>query len=213
MSTGFTRPEVGGVILAGGRSSRFGSDKASALLCGRPLLQWVAGAVAEVCGELVVVRARGQLLPATGVEASLTVVDDRYEARGPLAGIVTGFHETAQRLCFVTSCDAPLLRPEVIRLLAAEIGDFDAAVPYAGGFRQPLVALYRRDRCLPAFEAHLAGGDGRILGALEQLRVRDVREADVLDVDPGLDSFRNANDPAALAEIAHRVEADAVGRP
>ncbi|HXU23683.1 MAG TPA: NTP transferase domain-containing protein, partial [Tepidiformaceae bacterium] len=55
---------ITGVILAGGKSTRFGSDKAAALLLGRPMLQWSVSALGAVCDELVVVVAKDQVLPA-----------------------------------------------------------------------------------------------------------------------------------------------------
>jgi molybdopterin-guanine dinucleotide biosynthesis protein A len=199
------RLPVTGVILAGGRSSRFGSDKASALLRGRPLLEWVTDAVSEVCDELVVVRAQGQSLPTIESPVPLSVVDDEYDARGPLAGLVTGMHAARHPLCFAAACDAPLLRPAVIRLLPERIGGADTAVPLVEGLRQPLVALYRREKCLSVFERQLAAGNGRILDSLHRLRVADVPETAMRQADPHLDSFRNANRPEVLAAIEQRL--------
>ena len=54
------REPIDGLILAGGKSSRFGSDKASARLRGRPLLQWVLSAIEPVCRRIVIVKAQGQ---------------------------------------------------------------------------------------------------------------------------------------------------------
>lgn len=90
------RPDthVCAIILAGGRSTRFGSDKASALLAGRPLLQWVIDAASEVSFEILVVAAQGQVLPEFTSPVAVRVVHDQHESLGPLAGIVTGF-ETA----------------------------------------------------------------------------------------------------------------------
>ena len=180
-----------GIILAGGKSSRFGSDKASALLAGRPMLDWVATALVPACSRVVVVRARGQQLPP--VQADITVIDDFVAARGPLAGIVSGLRAVSGEFVFVTSCDAPLLQSGLVTVLASLADGFDVVCPEVEGHQQPLVSVYRVGACLPAFEAALARGEGSILRALTGLRVRDVPESALRTADPGLASFRNAN--------------------
>jgi molybdopterin-guanine dinucleotide biosynthesis protein A len=190
-----------GLIVAGGKSTRFGSDKASAPLMGRPLLQWVGDALQEACSALVVVRARGQTLPDVTFKVPVTVVDDRHDALGPLAGLVAGFGGIASGVCMATSCDAPLVRPELVRFLASLAPGHDVVCPYVDGFLQPLLAVYRPATCLPVLERALDRGVLKITAAYGGLRLRIVQEEEVRVHDPGLVSFRNANRPEALHEI------------
>ncbi len=195
--------ELTAVILAGGRSTRFGSDKACALLLGRPLLQWVVDATAPWCQAVVIVAARGQVLPlltvAEGVDVE--VVQDFVDAAGPLAGLVAGLRAVRTPLAFAVSCDAPLVEPEVISLLAFLSPDYDAVVPLVEGRLQPLVAVYRRDPCLAAFERSLVSGERKLTAALGGLTVLSPGAGDLLEVDPALQSFRSVNDGAQLAAI------------
>lgn len=194
--------DITAVVLAGGESRRFGADKASALLAGRPLLDWVVSAVHEVCSSVLVVRARGQRLPPLPAHLPVAVIEDRWDARGPLAGLASAFPHVKAELCFAVSCDAPLLRPAVIGILATRAdGGADAVVPRVGGFFQPLVACYRPSACLAPFEQALASGEGRLQSALDRVSLVEVGEDDLRRVDPELDSFRNANTREALAEI------------
>lgn len=193
-----------GIILAGGRSSRFGSDKASALLDGRPLLDWVVRAAAEVCESVIIVRAKGQPLPAFEVPVPLFMAEDDYDGIGPLAGIIAGMNASGAERCLVCSCDAPLLQPALVAFLDQQFADggADVILPVANGHPQPLLAIYRRESALPVFEAALAAGDlkiNRIIAALATVRVE---EPDLLRFDAGLDSFRNCNTTPALAELA-----------
>ena len=193
-----TRGGTAAVVLAGGRSRRFGRDKAWARLEGRTFLERVVEAVSAVCGEIIVVRAKGQRLPVTGAQE----VEDEVEGRGPLGGMVTGFRALTAERGLVVPVDAPLLVPGLLCLLLGRAGaGVDAVLPQALGFQQPLVAVYRRTACLPAFAAALAGGEGRVLAALEGLRVLEVGEEELRAADPGLLSFHNANTPEALAEL------------
>lgn len=193
---------VTGIIVAGGQSRRFGSDKASASLRGRPLLQWVRDALAPVVDEILIVTAAGQTLPPMHPAVPATVVEDREPERGPLAGLATGFAVAASPVCFATSCDDPLLSTTVVERVIAALGDHDAVLPEIGGFQQPLAAAYRREPCLAAAEAALAGGGNKVIDAFADLDVLALAEDRLIRVDPDLRSFRNANTPDELADIA-----------
>jgi molybdopterin-guanine dinucleotide biosynthesis protein A len=189
------------VVLAGGRSSRFGSDKASALLRGRPLLQWVLDAVGQVCDAVVMVKARGQVLPDVTCTRPMTVIEDVYDAQGPLAGLVAAFEVVRTPLAFATSCDSPLTEPELIRYLASRAADSDVVCPLVDGHPQPLVAVYRAAACLPVFRENVERGQLRIVVAFAGLRRKTVTGEEAATADPQLHSFINANTPERLAEI------------
>ena len=201
------RESVTGVIVAGGKSRRFGSDKASATLRGRPLLQWVRDALAPIVNEIVVVTAAGQTLPPMHPSIPVTVVEDREPERGPLGGLATGFAVAASPVCFAVSCDAPLLHTAVAARIVDALDDHDAVLPEVGGFQQPLVAAYRRDPCLAAAEAALAAGVNKVLDAFAALNVLALGEDRLTILDPDIRSFRNANSPEELAAIATLLDA------
>jgi molybdopterin-guanine dinucleotide biosynthesis protein A len=190
-----------GIVLAGGKSTRFGSDKASAMLLGRPLLEWVVDALAIAPGGTVVVRARRQSLPVLPGRADLRVTDDLYEAKGPLAGIVTGFRAVATPLALVISCDAPLVRPELVLAMAQAAEGHDVVLPHANGYPQPLLAMYRVGTCLEPFTEAVERDDLKITRAYAGLHVKVLREDELRAYDPQLLSFRNTNTPEALAAL------------
>lgn len=190
-----------GVVLAGGKSSRFGSDKASALLRGRPLLQWVLDAVGQASEAIVIVKARGQVLPEVTAQVPLVVVEDLYDEQGPLAGLVAAFEAVHTPVAFATSCDSPLTEPALIRYLASRAGDADVVCPLVGGYPQPLAAVYRASVCLPVFRENVERGQLRIVVAYGKLRRKTVTGEEAAAADPELRSFLNANTPERLAEI------------
>lgn len=196
---------VAGVVLMGGRSTRFGSDKATAVLHRRPLVEWVATELAWACREIVVVHAPGQKVPPLTLAVPLVLAEDLYPGQGPLGGIVTGFAATGASLAFVVSCDAPLVRPALVYYLASLADGYDIVLPIAHRFPQPLVALYRVAACLPRFRESIEGGNLKITQAFRDLRLRRVDEPDIRTIDPELDSFRNVNDRDTLAEIEARL--------
>lgn len=196
------------MVLAGGKSTRFGSDKASALLAGKPMLQWVLSAIEQVCSEVIVVAAQGQVLPEVASDAPLRVVRDRYEAAGPLAGMVAAFEDPPADVCLVVSCDAPLLAPDLLRHLVERIGGAAAACPEVAGQLQPLVAAYRPAVCLAPFRAAVERGERGVLRALRELDgVVVLNEDEVRRFDPELRSFAGVNTPAELARAEALVAA------
>lgn len=196
---------IDAVILAGGRSTRFGSDKASAPLRGRPLLQWVVNAVAPAVSRIFIIHAPSQRLPDIEATVPLVPVPDETPGLGPLAGLATGFAHTHAELAFACSCDAPLISAALVNLLAsiARHTGADVVRPFVGGFPQPLVAIYRPATCLEPFRRALQTPTTnlRIVAACEGLRIIEPSEPSLLTADPLLRSFLNANTPERLAEI------------
>src|SRR5215207_2383731 len=133
----YARAMPAGIVLAGGRSRRMGTPKAWLDWHGSTLLRRACGIVARgTAGPVVVVRAPGQELPP--LPASVRVVDDAREGRGPLQGILAGLEATDADVAFVASVDLPFLHPAFVAAVcaAADVATdaADAAVPFLGGF-------------------------------------------------------------------------------
>jgi molybdopterin-guanine dinucleotide biosynthesis protein A len=129
------------------------------------------------------------------------VVEDRHDAKGPLAGMVAGFEAVRKPLVLVASCDAPLLRPELVGEMARLAAGHDIVLPHANGHPQPLLAIYRVATCLPNFEAAVERDDLKITRAYAGLDVRVIHERELIRFDPRLLSFMNANTPDALETL------------
>lgn len=198
-------PQRAAVILAGGRSARFGSPKAAAILEGQPLLAWVVAAASKAAHELVVVGPQDE--DGLAVSPGVRLVHDRETFAGPLAGAITGLNAVTSDVVLLLPCDAPLVRPALLAALAGALPGVDAVVPIVAGRRQPLLAAYRRGPVLGAFRAAYAAGERSLVGALAQVAVHEVPEPLVRDADPALLSFAGANTPAefeTLAALARR---------
>jgi molybdopterin-guanine dinucleotide biosynthesis protein A len=191
---------LGGIVLAGGRSTRMGVDKAHVDWHGTPLVAHVAALVRDaVDGPVVVVGSPERPLPRLpdGVE----LVEDAVVDRGPLQGLHDGLTALTGRadVALATGVDAPLLRPEAIRLLAAalERSGAQAAVPCLASDRRPLPAVYRVE--LAATTQRLLDADERRLRALvEAVTVVAVPEDELRLVDPRLGSLAPLNTPDEL---------------
>ena len=98
-------------------------------------------------------------------------------------------------LVYATATDVPLLKPLWIRRLLELIGDDDLAIPFVGGHYHPLAALYRRSTIAPTIDRLLAEDRLRPVFLMESCRTRIVTEAELISVDPALDTLRNLNTP------------------
>lgn len=152
------------MVLAGGRSSRMGSDKAllpleGDTLLGRAVRFWQA--VPSVETVIVSVGAEDHFpsLPEGSVG-----VPDLYPGRGPMAGLHAAFTLTDAELLYVSAVDMPFLRPGAV--LPEPKGD--AAVYLRGGRPEPLFGIYRRT-ALPAINAALRAGENKMRVLLARL--------------------------------------------
>jgi len=186
------RENVAGIILAGGKSTRLGRDKASELLLGRSLLQRVADRLDGIVDQYVIVTAESQQLPPIFASRPITYVEDIYPGAGPLAGLYTGLSSMAAPRAIVVACDMPLLKPSLLSLLLRLQTGHDAVMPMNGGLPEPLCAVYAAS-CLPAVKAQLDAGSYMMTGFLEDVNVRFVDASEWERLDPQGVSFLNVN--------------------
>lgn len=147
-----TPPPVIGAVLCGGRSSRFGTDKALVELDGRPLAAHIVAAL-RAGGVDPVVAVGG----SAGAVLGIPTVPDRFPGEGPLAALATVLLYARSGLVVVTSCDVPLLRGEDVASLTAAASPDEAAVATTEGRPQPSLACWP-GRFGPAVSGLVAAG-------------------------------------------------------
>ncbi|QDT56878.1 putative molybdenum cofactor guanylyltransferase [Caulifigura coniformis] len=204
---------IGGIILAGGRSSRMGTAKAGLRFGGETLLERMVRVVGEVVQPVVVVVGAEQEWPAI---PGVAVLQDKTPDCGPLVGLLTGLEWLqTHRLDagFVTACDMPFLTSRVIGAIAGELGDAEVAAPRCDGRWQPLAAAYSTS-LIPRIQERLAAGQRSLIGLIEASQRREVEPSVLAGVDPDGLTLANVNTPAdferALARLA---KGSSVGSP
>lgn len=191
-------------MIAGGRSLRFGGEKAVARFAGKPLLLWAAMRLARSCAQVAVNARPGTEAAALARAEGLVVLHDAPgDADGPLAGVKAGL-QWAQSLganaLAVSPCDAPLLPEDLyVRLLAAAGGGAAMAETVEG--RQPLCAVWPAS-ALSALTKALADGahppTWRVLEQVGAVKVRFDRAED----------FANLNTREDLARLEAGLTSD-----
>jgi molybdopterin-guanine dinucleotide biosynthesis protein A len=153
-------PPVVGLVIAGGRSVRFGGEKAVALLDGRTLLEWAVERLRSVCATVAVnVRPGTEAEKVANTLGLPTLHDAAGDASGPLAGVKAGLiwaEAQGARTLAVSPCDAPLL-PDDLYARLLEHAQGGAAMAETRDGRQPLCALWPV-AALPAVRDALAEG-------------------------------------------------------
>jgi len=191
------------IILAGGKSSRMGRAKAALPFGGATILRRILTELSSGFDEIIVIAARADSEPfpiepmIRGIPGVVLMRDEDSYA-GPAGALVRGLEAARGETAFVCSCDLPLLRVTVARFLCDTVGGKDAAIPEVTGHLQPLYAAYRR-ASRTAISTIAATGERRLTAIVSRLNLRTVTEAELLPVDPGLESFLNINTPEDYA--------------
>ncbi len=185
------------IILAGGRSTRFGGEEKSLkLVDGKRMICRVIDALGPIVDEIVISvrdeRQRDLLYPfISGYE----FVYDESQGLGPLSGVRSGLARAKGEYVFVVACDMPLLSPAAIDLLFKKAEGHDAAVPrHSDGLIEPLHSAYKKGPMLEAVSESIAAGERKISAPLKRLRdVVYVSDEEIKRVDRELDTFINVN--------------------
>lgn len=188
-------PDRSAAILAGGKSSRMGRNKALLDVGGTSIIRRTAALLRPLVGELFLVADD----PAPYAGLGLPVRPDVHHGCGSLGGIHAAIAGAAHPLVLCVACDMPHLNAAVPELLLANADPADdALMPLVGGRPEPLLAVYGR-RALPAMVRAILAGRLRIIDALCAARVRYLDEGRLRAADPSLCSFVNVNTPEELA--------------
>jgi molybdopterin-guanine dinucleotide biosynthesis protein A len=186
------------IVLAGGLSTRIGSDKALLGWDGQTLLERVVRRVATLSGEVLVVTSEKgkERLEGKGLgDGKVPLLVDLFPGRGSLGGIYTGLMAASSFHSLVVACDMPFLNLTLLQYMISQVDGFDVVIPRLGNTLEPLHALYSKN-CLGPMKGLLEHQRLKIIDFFPEVRVRYVEEEEVDGFDPQHLSFFNVNTPA-----------------
>jgi molybdopterin-guanine dinucleotide biosynthesis protein A len=195
---------VTGIVLAGGRSSRFGSDKLEARVDGERLLDRSVAALARVASEIVLVSEPSPVRAAPsrpGVPVHL--VEDPEPFGGPLVGLLAGLEAASEPLVLVVGGDMPSLNADVLRLLVTRLvhhPDRSVVTLAARGRLVPLPMALRTGAATDMARRLLGDGERRLRGLAERLPAVVVDEREWRPLDPDGDTLRDVDRPEDLPD-------------
>ncbi len=199
-ATGSAGASVTGIVLAGGGSTRFGRDKLREPYRGAPLLHHAVLALSQVCGEVLVTLAPGDVRPDLPKGIPLLVQHDPTEGQGPLAALAAALPNVTAVSALVVGGDMPELAPPVLLELVRTLGESgaDGAALRDGDRLRPLpVALLVR-RARPVVAGLVRTGERRLRTLLDALRIAAIDEATWRSLDPDGRTLFDVDTPADL---------------
>ncbi len=188
--------DVTGVVLAGGRSSRYGKNKALVKVDGIPLVERALRTMGTIFEHVIMITNT----PSEYAYLQVPMFQDIIKGLGPLGGIYTGLKVISNQAGFFVACDMPFLNPTLIQHMVAIRDDFDAVVPRIAGWIEALHGLYTI-RCRGSIETLIQSGTYQIFQFFSSVSVRFVDEDDIRKWDPDLRSFLNINTPDELKRL------------
>ena len=188
-----------GIILSGGLNTRMGGKNRAILSVGsKRNLDRLYDTLRGLFDEVLLVTND----PFQYLSWELKIVTDLFPIRSPLTGIHAGLFHASAPHAFVTGCDMPFLKRQLIRTLLEELEPkWDVVIPVAEGRNQPLCAIYSK-RCIKPIERQLMTEDAKILKFYPKVKVKEIPEARLRRADPHLVSFFNMNTPEDFSASA-----------
>ena len=185
---------VTGIILAGGKSSRLGRDKAWEDVGGQRIIDRVIGALQSSCDEVLIIGDRPERQNELSLPKCIQYRSDELKGRGSIGGLYTGLKASDTLWSLVVACDMPFISRELIRFMLSIISKnrCDAIVPVINGRYQPTHALYN-STCIPFIEKNISRGNFRMDSYFDEIYLEEISE-DVINSIKGAElSFFNVN--------------------
>ncbi len=160
--------DITGIILAGGKSSRMGSEKGLILFDGKPFIQHIIEAVQPLVDEIMIVSSNPDY-----DTFGITRVEDIIPDAGPIAGLHAGLTHSKTTHNLVVSCDVPLITSEFLKKLVQEKEDYDIIQFEMEGKTIPLIALYQK-RCAETCVELLTNGERRLRKLVSVVKTKTI---------------------------------------
>ena len=182
--------EITGIILAGGKSRRMGSDKALFEIEGRSLLERAATFCLSFCSRVLISSGS-----ADHYYPGCETIPDLMADSGPIGGIFSCLLLSKTDWNFVLSVDATFMELQLVSFLESQCSECDAVVPVHPGGLEPLIAFYHK-RSLRAMKKQLDAGKFKMQDFLELIKTCYADAGHLLENFPRL--FMNLNRPEDL---------------
>ena len=180
------------IILAGGKSSRMGTNKALLQLNGKTVIEGIVEKLENIVDDIIIVTNTFE----DYAFLHLPMVEDKRKNMGPLAGIEAGLAATKTERNLIVACDMPFISVELGQYLLSYLGEYQAAVPEISGQLHPLFAAYRKD-VNEAVTQSLQENQLRIRHFLHHIHVKIVKKEQLqsLELENEELHFFNMNNP------------------
>ncbi len=180
------------IVLAGGKSTRMGRNKALVRIRESKMLEGIIRALADEFPEIIISANDNSF-----DHLQIKTVPDIFPGCGPLGGIYAGLRASGHHVNFVVACDMPFLDVRLAAYLTELAAGYDAVVPRLGEYYQPLFAVYTKN-CLKAVENHLKTGPHKVASFYPEVKTRFLSPEEIKKYGDPARIFFNVNTPGDL---------------
>ncbi|WP_142785753.1 molybdenum cofactor guanylyltransferase [Changchengzhania lutea] len=160
---------ITGIILAGGKSSRMGTDKGFLLFKNKPFIQYSINALKPLTNEILIVSDNPDY-----DKFGLKRINDITKDTGPISGICSGLVASSTAYNLILSCDIPLINSNILQKLVDAIDDESEIIQIeSNGKTMPLIAVYHRS-CKDKFLILLQGDERRLRVAVRTCKTKNI---------------------------------------
>lgn len=180
--------EISSVILAGGKSKRFGKNKAFLKVGNKTLINLIVDKMRKLSDELIIVTNT----PEKFYYLNVKLTKDIIKNKGPLGGIYTGLYIAKNKSILVIACDMPFLNMSFIKHIISYSQEYDVVIPKIDKFLEPIHATYSK-KCLKPIKRLLDANNLKIIDFFSDVNVKFVKNKEIKRYDPKFLSFFNIN--------------------
>jgi molybdopterin-guanine dinucleotide biosynthesis protein A len=184
--------DISCIILAGGKSKRFGHDKVLEKIGNTSLLEQVISHVDPISKDIIIVTAKGRTFAQLANHPKVKIINDILPEQGSLGGIYTGLVKSETFHNLVVAADMPFLNESLLQYMVKVIDGYDFILPRVDKWYEPLHAIYSRN-CIDPIKSILGQGKKVIVELFDYVKVRFIETEEIDRFDPQHKSFFNVN--------------------
>jgi molybdenum cofactor guanylyltransferase len=184
--------EISCIILAGGKSVRYGHDKILEKINNTNLLDRVISQLEPLCEDIIIVTANERAFTHLADRKNIRIVNDIIPGMGSLGGVYTGLVESKTHQNLVVAADMPFLNQDLLRYMIDIADGYDFTLPHINNWYEPLHAIYSKN-CIASAKAIFDQGKKIIVELFNYVKVRYVEAEEIDRYDPQHLSFFNIN--------------------
>jgi molybdopterin-guanine dinucleotide biosynthesis protein A len=184
--------DISCIILAGGKSIRFGHDKILEKINNQSLLDQVISRLEPISKDIIIVTANERAFTHLSNRTNIRIVNDIIPGMGSLGGIYTGLVESKTHYNLVVAADMPFLNEPLLRYMKQVAEGNDLTLPHVNKWFEPLHAIYSKN-CIGPAKTLIDQGNRVIVELFKYVKVRYVEAEEIDRYDPQHLSFFNIN--------------------
>jgi molybdenum cofactor guanylyltransferase len=158
--------EITGIILAGGKSTRMGTEKGLQLLCGKPLINYAIDVLSGICSDIII-SSSSEAYQSFGFK----IVPDEYPGIGPMGGIYSALRKSDTKNNIVLSCDLPFVSNGLLKFILESAAGYEVAVPWEGNRHYEPLCGYYSASVLDKMSVFIKAGNYKLPDFFEEIRI------------------------------------------